>query len=315
MYQSLMGGEARLSNLYVGGLVSQAQISLCGEGPGPKSSSYGWQFMSRKEVTSQPLFHFGHFGVRPPLLRLLLEKKALFKSQPSGFHSTLQRSSLYCLSFSVLSPWDLAESIAFKFSTSSSQTAGRNAELMTGESSAEVSPERLRGSCWDKNSKHGCFNRDQSLFLWAPGQYKAILGLLSPPKYAHTVNAQVFPLTVSCLSAGLGKENQDITGTELSSRCSAGKSWELFQFPRVEEAFPSFPKEKSYNPSPTHSMNVTEDRWVEDPFQFPQILLNWFLWGIKQQHVERNGKSQQMSCSYARIYSCHVPLQQFQAKP
>lgn len=34
-----MSGEARLSNLYVGGLVSQAQISPCGEGPGPKSSS------------------------------------------------------------------------------------------------------------------------------------------------------------------------------------------------------------------------------------------------------------------------------------
>lgn len=71
----------------------------------------------------------------------------MFKSQPSGFHSTLQKSSQYCLSFSVLAPWDPAESIAFKFSIGFSQTEERNAELMTGESSAEASPERQRGSC------------------------------------------------------------------------------------------------------------------------------------------------------------------------
>lgn len=182
-YHPLMSGEARLSNLYVGGLVSQAQISPCGEGPGPKSSSYGWQFTSRKEVNSFPAtFPFWSLWSKATSPQAAAGKEALFKSQPSGFHSTLQRSSLYCLSFSVLSPWDPAESIAFKFSTSFSQTAGRNAELMAGESSAEVSPERPRGSCWDKNSKRGCFIRDQGLFLWALGHYKAILALLSPPK-------------------------------------------------------------------------------------------------------------------------------------
>lgn len=95
-------------------------------------------------ATSFPLWSLGSKATSP---QAAAEGEALFKSQPSGFHSALQRSSQYCLSFSVLTPWDPVECIAFKFSTGSSRTDERNAELMTGESSAEVSPERLGGSC------------------------------------------------------------------------------------------------------------------------------------------------------------------------
>lgn len=46
-------------------------------------------------------------------------------------------------------------------------------------------------------------------------------------------------------------------------------------------------KRRAITQGPTHSMNAAEDRWLFYPFQFSQILWNWFVWSINSKSMLR----------------------------
>lgn len=87
-----------------------------------------WVTIHFWERSSSPAtsFPFWSLWIKAASPQAAAGKESLVKTQPLGFHSALQRSSLYCLSFSVLTLWDPAESTAFKFHTGFREKCGGN---------------------------------------------------------------------------------------------------------------------------------------------------------------------------------------------